>query len=271
LKGIISGLIENWAPILSQLRFNDLLDLILVWLVVYRVLLLIKKSGAVQILSGLGILAIAYMVSIWLELITFNYILEKFFTNLFLIVVILFQAEIRRALAQIGSNPFLSGASRVQETHMIEEIAKGVVSCAQRGFGALIVIEREISLDYFIEEGVQLNSDVSSELIQSIFHPSSPLHDGAVIIRGGKMFAAGCFLPLSKNSALDKNFGTRHRAAIGLTEETDAYVFVVSEETRSVGMAHSGILAPDVDHPTIRQTLYKLFGLALTQGERVQA
>lgn len=271
MKVIVSGLIDNWAPVLSQLRLNDFLDLLLVWLVVYRVLLLIKKSGAVQILSGLGILAIAYMVSIWLELITFNYILEKFFSNLFLIVVILFQAEIRRALAQIGSNPFFSGSSRVQETHMIEEIAKGVVSCAQRGFGALIVIEREISLDYFIEEGIQLNSDVSAELIQSIFHPSSPLHDGAVVIRGSRIFAAGCFLPLSKNSALDKNFGTRHRAAIGLTEETDAYVFVVSEETRSVGMAHSGILIPDVDHPTIRQTLYKLFGLALNQGERVQA
>jgi diadenylate cyclase len=262
---------DNWAPIISQLRINDFLDLILVWLVVYRVLLLIKKSGAVQILSGLGILAIAYMMSIWLELITFNYILEKFFSNLFLIVVILFQAEIRRALAQIGSNPFLSTTSRVQETHMIEEIAKGVVACAQRGFGALIVIEREISLDYFIEEGVQLSAEVSAELIQSIFHPSGPLHDGAVVIRGGKMHSAGNFLPLSKNSALDKNLGTRHRAAIGLTEETDAYVFVVSEETRSVGMAHSGILAPDVDHGTIRQTLYKLYGLSPTQGERVQA
>src|SRR6185295_12285633 len=125
----------------------------------------------------------------------------------------------------------------------------------------LIVIEREISLDYFIEEGIQLSAEVSSEVIQSIFHPSSPLHDGAVVIRGGKMHSAGCFLPLSKNSALDKNLGTRHRAAIGLTEETDAYVFVVSEETRSVGMAHSGILSLDVDHATIRQTLYKLFGL----------
>src|ERR1700712_1149164 len=117
---MFSAALENWAPILRQLRANDFLDLLLVWLVVYRVLLLIKKSGAVQILSGLGILAIAYMFSIWMELITFNYILEKFFTNLFLIVVILFQAEIRRALAQIGSNPFLSTTSRVQETHMIE-------------------------------------------------------------------------------------------------------------------------------------------------------
>jgi diadenylate cyclase len=255
---------NNWSGLFAQLRVLDFVDLMLVWLVVYRVLLLIKKSGAVQILSGLGILAIAYMGSIWFELITFNYILEKFFANLFVIVVILFQGEIRRALAQIGSNPFLSGQRAVEETHMIEELAKGMVACAQRGFGALIVLEREISLDYFIEEGRPLNAEVSSELIQSIFHPSSPLHDGAVLVRSGRIVSAGCFLPLSKNSALDRNLGTRHRAAIGLTEETDAYVFVVSEENRSVGMAHSGILQMDVDHLLIRQTLYELYGLKKT-------
>lgn len=253
---------ENITSLVRQLRPQDFVDLFLVWLVVYRILILIKKSGAVQILSGLGVLAIAYMLSIWLELITFNYILEKFFSNLFVIVVILFQAEIRRALAQIGSNPFLSGPNRVEETAMIEEIAKGLVACAQRGFGALVVIEREISLDYFIEEGRRMNAEVSSELIQSIFHPSSPLHDGAVLIRMGRMVSAGCFLPLSKNSALDRNLGTRHRAAIGLTEETDAYVFVVSEENRSLGMAHSGMLNTDIDHHFIRQTLYEIFGLS---------
>jgi diadenylate cyclase len=126
----------------------------------------------------------------------------------------------------------------------------------------LIVLEREISLDYFIEEGRPLNAEVSAELVQSIFHPASPLHDGAILIRNGRIVSAGCFLPLSKNSALDKNLGTRHRAAIGLTEETDAYVFVVSEENRSVGMAHSGILQVDVDHALIRQTLYDLYGLS---------
>ncbi len=257
-------MVDNWTSIVAQLRAQDMVDLFLVWLVVYRVLLLIKKSGAVQILSGLGILAIAYMASIWLELITFNYILEKFFSNLFVIVVILFQGEIRRALAQIGSNPFLSGSSRVEETHMIEEIAKGLVACAQRGFGALIVIEREISLDYFIEEGRPLDAEISGELIQSIFHPGGPLHDGAMLIRAGRAVSAGCFLPLSKNSALDKNLGTRHRSAIGLTEETDAYVFVVSEENRSVGLANSGILHLDVDHHSIRQALYELYGLSKT-------
>ena len=259
---MLTQVVNNLGALYAQLRVQDVLDLFLVWLVVYRALLLIKKSGAVQILSGLGILAIAYMTSIWLELITFNFILEKFFSNLFVIVVILFQAEIRRALAQIGSNPFLVGASQTEETIMIEELAKSLVTCAQRGMGALVVVEREISLDYFIEQGRMLNADVTSDLIQSLFHPAAPLHDGAILIRGGRLVSAGCFLPLSKNAALDKNLGTRHRAALGLTEETDAYVFVVSEENRSVGIAHSGILDFDVDLGAIRQTLYEIYGIA---------
>lgn len=247
--------------IYSQLRYQDLIDLFLVWAVVYRILILTKRSGAVQILSGMGILAIAYLISIWLELYTFNWLLEKFFANLFLIVVILFQGEIRRALAQIGSNPFLTGASRVEETHIIEEISKGVIALAQRGHGALIVIEREIALDYFVEMGTQVNASVKAELLNAMFHPSSPLHDGAVIIRSGRIHSAGCFLPLSKNPILDKNLGTRHRAAIGLTEETDAFVLVVSEETRSVGMVQGGHFIPDVDHATVRKNLYDIFGL----------
>ncbi len=258
---------ESLGLIFVQIKPHDLLDLLLVWVVIYRVLLLTKRSGAVQILSGMGILAIVYLLSIYLELITFNYLLEKFFSNLFLIVVILFQVELRRALAHIGSAPLFNGVSRVEETQLIEELAKGIVACAQRGFGALIVIEREMTLDYFIEEGTNVNAEISSELIQAIFHPSSPLHDGAMIIRSGRVQAAGCFLPLSKSPALDKNLGTRHRAAIGLTEETDACVFVVSEETRSVGMAHSGLLSPVVDHATIRQTLYEMFGIKF-RGER---
>lgn len=258
---MLQGFFDNLKTIYEHLRWQDVIDLVLVWFVVYRVLLLTKKSGAVQILSGMGILSIAYLVSIWLELITFNFLLEKFFANLFLIVVILFQGEIRRALAQIGSNPFFSGVSRVEETQVIEEIAKGAIALAQKGYGALIVIEREIALEYFTEEGTPVKASVSSELIQSIFHPSGPLHDGAVIVRGGKISSAGCFLPLSKNPALDKNLGTRHRAAIGLTEETDAFVLVVSEESRSVGIVHAGNLRTDVDHASLRHELYEVFGL----------
>lgn len=260
---IIQSFIDNIVSIFSQLRLMDLLDLFLVWVVVYRILHLTKRSGAVQILSGLGILAIAYLASIWFELMAFNWLLEKFFSNLFLIVVILFQTEIRQALAQIGSNPFLSGASRIEESHIVEELAKGLLLMAQKGYGALVVLEREIALDYFIEMGTQMDSIVKAEVLVSLFHPMAPLHDGAAVIRDGRIHSAGCFLPLSKNPILDKNLGTRHRAAIGLTEETDALVLVVSEERKSIGIVQSGQFLPDVDHSTVRQTLYDTFGIKM--------
>lgn len=203
------------------------------------------------------------MGSIWLELITFNWLLEKFFSNLFLIAVILFQGEIRRALAQIGSNPFFSGVSLAEEAHILDELAKGITQLAQKGYGALIVIERDIDLEYFIEVGVELDATIKTETMCSIFQPSSPMHDGAMIIKNGRIQSAGCFLPLSNNPVLDKNLGTRHRAAVGLTEETDAYVFVVSEESRSVGLVHGGLLEPDLDHAQVRQAMSDIFKVKL--------
>lgn len=259
----MEAMFENLRFVFSQLKLTDLLDMALVWVVVYRVLILIRHTGTVQMLSGLGVMAIGYLASIWLELFTFNWILEKFFNNLFIIVVILFQGEIRRALAHIGSNPFFSGTSSVQETYVMEEIAKAAVGLAQNQLGALIVIEREINLEYFIEVGTEMDSAVSGSVLTSIFQPLSPLHDGAVIIRNGRIFAAGCFLPLSKNPALDKNLGTRHRAAIGLTEETDAIVIVVSEENKWVGVVEAGQLHHDMDHASLRKRIYESFGIKM--------
>lgn len=252
---------DNFKFLLMHLRPQDFLDMVLVWAVVYRVLILIKKTGTIQMLSGLGILAIAYIASITLELFTFNWILEKFFSNLFVIVVILFQGEIRRALAQIGSNPFLSDVSSVQETHVIEEIIKAATALSQKGFGALMVLEKEIMIDYHIEFGTEVDARVSSELLVSIFHPTSPIHDGAILVRNGKVHSAGNFLPLSKNPVLDKNLGTRHRAAIGLTEETDAIVVIVSEENKRVGLVQGGHLSPWLEMGDLRRELYDFFGL----------
>lgn len=255
------NVLENLKLILETMRFSDLIDLILVWLVVYRVLLLIKSSGAVQIFSGLGIVAIAYLASIWAELITFNWILEKFFSNLFVIVVILFQGEIRRALAHIGSNPFLFGSTAAHETHVIDELVKGAFQLAERRLGALVVLEQEISLEYFLEIGTELDSAVTSELLMAVFQPASPLHDGALVVRAGRVASAGCFLPLTKNPNLDKNLGSRHRAALGLTEETDAVVLVVSEENGSVSIAQGGKLSANLGEKEIRKLLYEAFGL----------
>lgn len=246
--------------------------MILVWIIVYRVLILIRQTGTIQVLSGLGILAIGYVLSMWLELLTFNWILEKFFSNLFLIVVILFQAEIRRALAQIGSQSLFAGVNALQETQVIEELAKGLMMISQRGYGALIVIEKDILVDYHVEIGTEMDAKVSSEVMLSIFHPTSPLHDGAMLIRNGKVHSVGCFLPLSKNPALDKNLGTRHRAAIGLTEETDALVFLVSEESKSIGIVEGGHLRTHVELSDLRKSLYEFYGLkykSYSQGEMV--
>jgi diadenylate cyclase len=257
---LVGNFFENILFILSHLRWQDLFDIMLVWLIVYRVLNLIRRTGTIQMLSGLGILAIAFVGSQWFEFYTVNWLLEKFFSNLFVIIVVLFQGEIRRALAHIGSHPLFTDVSSAMETHIIEEIVKGIMSIAERGHGALIVIEKDILVDYHIELGTELESKISAEVIQSIFHPQAPMHDGALLIRGDKIISAGCFLPLSKNPALDKNLGTRHRAAIGLTEETDALVIVVSEETRSISVVSSGHMTPNRELAEVRQALYDIYG-----------
>lgn len=257
---LLSNFIENFIFILSHLRVQDFFDILLVWMIVYRVLILIRRTGTIQMLSGLGILAITYVASQWFELYTVNWLLEKFFSNLFVIIVVLFQGEIRRALAHIGSHPLFTDLSAAMETHLIEEIAKGVITAAEHGYGALIVIEKDILVDYHIEMGTELDAKISSSVILSIFHPEAPMHDGALLIRRGKIVSAGCILPLSKNPALDKNLGTRHRAAIGLTEETDALVIVVSEETRSISIVNGGQLSPFVQLSEVRQALYEVYG-----------
>ncbi len=257
---VFASFFENTLFIVTHLRWQDLVDIILVWLIVYRVLNLIRRTGTIQMLSGLGILAIAYVGSQWFEFYTLNWLLEKFFSNLFVIIVVLFQGEIRRALAHIGSHPLFADVSSAMETHIIEEIVRGVITAAQKGYGALIVIEKDILVDYHIETGTELDSKISGEVIQSIFHPQAPMHDGAIIIRGSKIISAGSFLPLSKNPALDKNLGTRHRAAIGLTEETDALVLVVSEETKSISVVIGGQMHPNAQLAEVRQALYEVYG-----------
>ncbi len=257
---VFVNLFENLSFIVQHLRWQDVADIFLVWVIVYRVLILIRRTGTIQMLSGLGILAISFVISQWFEFHALNWILEKFFTNLFVIIVVLFQGEIRRALAQIGSHPLFTGISSVMETHLVEEIAKGVIAAAQKGYGALIVIEKDILVDYHIEMGTELDSKISAEVIESIFHPQAPMHDGAILIRSGKIISAGCFLPLSKNPAIDKNLGTRHRAAIGLTEETDALVLVISEETKSISLVQSGHMSPNVELSEVRQALYEAYG-----------
>jgi diadenylate cyclase len=236
----------------------DFLDIALMSLIIYRLLLILKGTKAVQMLIGLGILILASLASRYLQLYTIDWLVQSFLAQIVIAIIVLFQPEIRRALAHIGEAQFLT-FTKAEELKSLEEIVRASVSLANRKIGALMVIERETSLKDFIEVGTQLDARVSRELLASIFHPTSPIHDGAVIIKGNRIAAAGCFLPITLSSELSKALGTRHRAGIGLTEETDAIAIIVSEETGFISMAMNGKLETKLDMGTMRDILTDIF------------
>lgn len=259
---------ELLANLQSSLRLIDLLDVTIVAFIVYRVLLLIKGTRAMQMLTGLGILAIGFLIASAGELFTTYWLLSHFFDYLVLIVVVLFQDDLRRALTHVGKNPFFISSIGEIDRAMVHEIARAVTRLAQERVGALIVIERETGLKNFIETGSKLDSQVKAELIYSIFLPNSPIHDGAVIVTGGRIAAAGCFLPLSKDPNIDKKYGTRHRAALGITEDSDAIVVLVSEEAGETHLVKNGKLITNLSESELSQSLTALLDLS-TSGESI--
>ncbi len=243
------------------MRLIDVLDIFVVSYIVYRVLLLIKGTRAVQMLTGLGVLGLAFVVSIRLELFTLHWLLSYFFDALILIVIVIFQDDLRRGLTHVGKNPFFSSSSAEEEREMIEEISKAAARLAKERIGALIVIERETGLKNFIDTGSKIDARVRSELIYSIFITTSPIHDGAAIVSNGRIAAAGCFLPLSKNPNIEKKLGTRHRAAIGLSEETDAIIILVSEEAGAAHLVRNGKITPNLTEDELKSSLSVLLEL----------
>ena len=192
------------------------------------------------------------------ELYTTNWILGALGNVLLILIVIVFQHDIRRMLTQVGSGSFLGNRSQVEHGQLIETLTRSAVQLAGRRIGGLIVLAREVGLNDYIEGGSRLDASVSRDLIVSVFHPSSPLHDGALVIQLGRIMAAGCLLPLTTNPNVSKTLGTRHRAAIGLTEETDAVVIVVSEEEGKISLVHEGKITRDLDAGVLRGTLQHL-------------
>lgn len=245
--------------ILREIRVWDVLDILLVSFILYRVFLLIKGTRAVQMVVGLGILLLVLIFSRWANLYTMNWLVQSFMSQIVIVILVLFQPELRRALAHMGESPLFSSLSPVESSKFLDEIVKAAVSLANRRIGALIVLERETDLKNIVEMGTEIDSKVSRELILSIFHPTSPLHDGAIIIQSGRVAAAGCFLPLTMSANVNKALGTRHRAAIGLTEETDAVVIVVSEETGTISLVLGGKINRDLDAVSLRRSLTKIF------------
>lgn len=250
--GMIDEVMKNFRWVL------DALDIALVAFIIYRIILLIKGTRAVQMLLGLAVILAVYVASQLTGLYTLQWLLDNFLTSIVLVVVVIFQSDIRRALMHVGRNPFFADVSYREETQVIEELVTASINLASKKIGALIVIERETGLKTFLEVGIEVDAKVTSDLITAIFLPRSPIHDGALVLQHGRLKKAGCFLPLSQNPDISKNLGTRHRAAIGLTEVVDAVAIVVSEETGKISAVVGGRMTRDLDSTSMRRILTRL-------------
>ncbi len=250
------------------IRWWDVLDILIVAYLIYRVVLLIRGTLAFQILLGMSILFMLLKGSEKYELNTLNRILIQFWQGWVLLAIVLFQPEIRRVLGKMGQQWKLFRKRSVKMESIIEEIGNAAASMSKSRIGALIVMERETGLANFREMGMPIDANISSELIRTIFYPHSPLHDGAAVIHNHRMAAAACFLPLTKNPLLARSLGTRHRAAIGLSEETDAAVIVISEERGTISLAVNGSLEKMSDSEQLKRRLAKLLDAPYHPAEK---
>jgi diadenylate cyclase len=230
-------------------------DILAVALIVYALLLLIRGTRAVPMLLGLVAIIAVYQLAVWWKLATVRTVLQALLFYLPFVIIVLFAQELRRGLAAFGRTPFFAFFSAFDAVETVSDIVLAVTSLSGRRVGALIVLERREGLKTYIESGVPLDARVSYDLLVTVFAPGTPLHDGAVIVSGTRVAAAACFLPLSQQEGLAKRFGTRHRAAIGITEETDALAIVVSEERGGISVARNGKLAEDLDAKALRDLL----------------
>jgi diadenylate cyclase len=242
---------------LLTFTWRDAVDVLIVALIAYMLLRLIRGTRAVQMVLGILTVFVIYEIAVFLNLIALRTILQALFFYVPFAIIVLFAQELRRALATFGRTPFFAWFSGYQAEETISDIVLAVTSLSARRTGALIVLERREGLKNYIENGVRLDSAVSYDLLVTVFAPGTPLHDGAVILSGERVAAAACFLPLSLNEGLSKRFGTRHRAAIGITEETDALAVVVSEERGTISVARNGQMIEDLDGKGLRDLLLR--------------
>ncbi len=262
---MFSGLQEALSIFSTFDLILSIADFVLVYLLIYQVLLVIRGTRAVPVLVGLLLVIVGYFVSKdeYLGLSTLHWLLDKFIASFILVIVVLFQQDIRRGLSHFAKSRFFRGGlSASQGAQLVEELVRSASLLSRNRIGALIAIERDGDLGQYAEEAIKLDAVVTNEVLYAIFNPANanPLHDGATILRGDRIVASGCFLPLTTNPRVDKTLGTRHRAAIGLTEETDTVVLVVSEETGIVSVALSGRLSRNLDANALRELLHAVLG-----------
>ena len=236
----------------------DLIDVVIVAFLFYRLLLLMKGTRSVQIVIGLFLLFLISFLAFWFQLEGLKWLITNIATVGILVLVIVFQPELRSALAQIGHNKLFRLFFKYEKEKTLDELVKTAIRLSQLRYGGLMVIGREIGLKNFVETGKPINAEVSADLLVTIFTPYTPLHDGAAIIQGDYVVAVACTLPLTQNPLYSQLFGMRHKAAIGITEESDAIVIVVSEETGEISVAFKGVLHKNIDKTTLKETLTKM-------------
>ncbi|MGN1333838.1 MAG: diadenylate cyclase CdaA [Anaerovoracaceae bacterium] len=248
--------------IVSGIGFTDILDILIVTFIIYKLLHFIRETRAEQLAKGLLLLMVATLLSKVLQLYTLHWILSGVMTVGLIAVVVIFQPELRRGLEYLGRSKFsnvLSEVDKEEAKYMVGQLVEAVDSMSASHTGALIVIEREISLNDIAETGTIIDAAISAQMIGNIFYEGAPLHDGALIIRGSRIHAAGCVLPLTQNKNLNKELGTRHRAGIGITENSDALVIIVSEETGIISLAQNGKLTRFLDVKQVEKALFNLY------------
>jgi len=244
--------------ILEQLNVWAMIDIAIIAFIIYHALLLIRGTRAAQMLTGILIVVAAFLLSSIVPLTTLNWVMNKFYSSFIIILIIIFQDDIRHVLSRMGKKSFIPNSDSLSSNQILDEISRAAIALASKRIGALVVLERNIILSRYVDVGVLMDCRISKEVLMSVFLPQSPIHDGAVIVQRGRLSAAGCFLPLTREEGLDPNMGTRHRAAIGISQETDAVVVLVSEETASVSVVVDGRLKKQKDAREIRETLLEL-------------
>lgn len=245
---------NNLITLFASFRPADFFDILVVAFITYQLLLLIREVRANRIVLGFAILFLISVVAAQFHLLALDWLLSSLGPFLLIAFVVVFQPDLRRLISQIGRGGFWGGVFQ-GDAVLFKTISTSVQSLVKGKRGAIIVIEREDNLQSIIDSGTKMDAEVTPELLVTLFVPHSPLHDGAVLIRNGKIAAAGCILPLSQNPNLSKSYGTRHRAAVGITEETDALAVVVSEETHTISFTMAGKITPEIDVETLEEML----------------
>jgi diadenylate cyclase len=248
---------DRFALFLRTTEFSwlDALDILIVAFIIYELLQLIRGTHAVQMALGAMMLVIVYWVSQWADLETVNWLLRTFLPYVVFGIIVVFQAEIRKVLAHLGKTPLLGAFSAQGTEAVIDEVVLAATTLSSQHTGAIVVVEREMGLRTYIETGIALDALVTYDLLVNIFSPGTPLHDGAAVIQGNRVAAAACFLPLTVNPELSRQLGSRHRAAIGVTEDTDALAVVVSEETGTISLVSGGRIRRELDARSLKQAL----------------